>query len=627
MRSRALIIFFALFTAFTIRADNLSPEPAQHAHSTLEALASDPQWLALLHYQRIGVLSSYGSQVDDKAFFLSPEGNHDPLAELTATVHALQTQKQTDSPAIHCRFPARVHWLRTQLPHLKMPESPCEDFDRWRAKIDAHSLTLVFPAAYLNSPSSMFGHTFIRINRNKKGNPLLDYSVNFAAEANPSVDQFSYAYKGLTGGYPGRFSVMPYYQKVNEYSFLESRDVWEYPMNLSQAEVDQFVRHIWELREIDFDYYFFSENCSYQLLTALDAANASWGLSRDFRFQAIPVDTVRSLRERNLLQAPQFRPSALTRLRHWQRELGTPQFDRVTHLIDPEQAVDDLRFESDTEQARMLEYSYHLLRYLAVKEKLRAPAYNERAVALLSKRSKLGSIDSFSAQPRPTFSDDLGHGSHRVGIHYGNYSNEHGVELSLRPAYHDLLDPIAGFIEGAVLEMFHLKLRYLDTPSELDVQSLTLINILSLSESDAHISPLSWGVSAGFERSARENDRMLGRLKGNIGKTVRHGNWQVSALWELELLTRTHRSPFLVAATGPRLALIRQRERYSFQLAGAHLHRLDELETRRTELEAGLAVHLSRSYQVRLAFEHWHQKNGGDNQHDAALSFGVNHYF
>ena len=78
----------------------------------------------------------------------------------------------------------------------------------------------------------------------ENSNKLLAYSVNFAANADPEDNELVFSYKGLTGGYPGVVSVLPYFAKTNEYSHMEARDIWEYRLNLSQEEVDQFVRRV-----------------------------------------------------------------------------------------------------------------------------------------------------------------------------------------------------------------------------------------------------------------------------------------------------------------------------------------------------------------------------------------------
>ena len=65
----------------------------------------------------------------------------------------------------------------------------CPEFEEFQSRINIKDTYLVFPVAYLNSPSSMFGHTFLRLKAEDKKNPLLDYAVNFAADADPySID-------------------------------------------------------------------------------------------------------------------------------------------------------------------------------------------------------------------------------------------------------------------------------------------------------------------------------------------------------------------------------------------------------------------------------------------------------
>ena len=65
---------------------------------------------------------------------------------------------------------------------------------------------------------------------------------------------FAYAVKGIFGLYKGYYSILPYYVKVREYNDLERRDVWEYTLNLTPPEVVRMFRHIWELRDISYNF-------------------------------------------------------------------------------------------------------------------------------------------------------------------------------------------------------------------------------------------------------------------------------------------------------------------------------------------------------------------------------------
>ena len=83
--------------------------------------------------------------------------------------------------------------------------------------------------------------------------------------------------------FQGIFLHPPYYEKVTEYNNIDHRDIWEYDLNFSEHEVLRMVMHMWELKDIYSDYYFFDENCSYDLLYLLEAARPSLELTDEFR--------------------------------------------------------------------------------------------------------------------------------------------------------------------------------------------------------------------------------------------------------------------------------------------------------------------------------------------------------
>ena len=238
------------------------------------------------------------SEADGLGFFLAgAAGRRDPDAELAASLRAFFAPGPPDDGHAQCRFPARWDWLQRTLgiDPARAPHPTCHDYDFWRTGISAQAATLVYATAYINSPASMYGHTFLRLSRaTGEGNLLLDYIVNFAADVD-TENGVLYALKGLTGGFPGRFYVMPYYVKVQEYSNIESRDLWEYQLSLSPEQVRRLVMHAWETRTTRFDYYFFTRNCSYQLLTLLEVADPSLHLSDQFHGAVIPADTVRAV--------------------------------------------------------------------------------------------------------------------------------------------------------------------------------------------------------------------------------------------------------------------------------------------------------------------------------------------
>jgi len=310
-----------------------SPADRAVMRAVAENLAQDDYWLRLVHYKRKG--TGYHSQADDPDFFNAPEGKNSPIAELVATLRAFFLPGDDDRHP-QCRFPARLHWLnqRLGLVALGLPAKHCKKLTQWRRTLNAEHATLVFPAAYLNSPSSMFGHTLLRLTPAdfRKSTPLAAYALNYAANANEDDGGLAYSFKGLFGGYPGLFSIVPYYEKIKQYSDIESRDIWEYSLNLNQAEIDQLMRHAWEVKNINFDYYFLTENCSYHMLSLLEVARPGSRLTDGFSIKAIPSDTVRAVVNIGMADKAVYRPATTTLLRQHLALLDASQRKLVYQL-------------------------------------------------------------------------------------------------------------------------------------------------------------------------------------------------------------------------------------------------------------------------------------------------------
>lgn len=165
-------------------------------------LHDERYWHILLHYKP----SWFGveSLIDDPAFFLYEEGKNDPRSELHATLRAF-FQPLEDEEKGHpiCRFIARFTWLKEQLgiDTTKLPFSACSIFHDVYDFIEPTSVTFIFPAAYLNSPASMFGHTLIVFD-SKERNRLLSRAVSYAARTDETFGPL-FAVAAMIGVYKG----------------------------------------------------------------------------------------------------------------------------------------------------------------------------------------------------------------------------------------------------------------------------------------------------------------------------------------------------------------------------------------------------------------------------------------
>ncbi len=580
------------------------------AESTdLQKLASLKQWRHLLHYHQVGLFAFDESQADDPDFFLAETGKTDPLAELQASLKAL-SKTNPDYLDRRCQFPARYHWLSTHIKTLNFDIAHCSELNQWLEEIGGDGLTLIFPAAYLNSPSSMFGHTLMRVDSDKNTNPLLNYSINYAANADPADNELVFSYKGLTGGYPGIFSVLPYYQKVKEYSYLESRDVWEYELDIKKDELEQFLRHVWEIKNTHFYYYFFTENCSYHLLTLLDAASPRFNASEAFTSDVIPADTVRVLNEQGLIQRALFRPSMRTNMEYQLEQVNDRQKHYALALSDLEISVESVNQTftemSPEQRAQGAELAASYVHYLARKNETLSRAYNRRAIKILSYRSSLGLQEVFDKTPAPEIRDDEGHRSHRVALSAGEDIAGTYMAANLRMAYHDFLDPIGGYLKGAQLEMFNLWFRaYSDSVTLFQAR---FIDIASFTPRNDFSAPTSWFVSTGLERHISQYDELMPYLRAGPGLSYL---WfedsfpiQFTTLLSTQAYLDSDISKGYYLGSGPRISLLSQHLFGNINIDWTKHYDVSGAKFESELISIGASISLGRNWQIRADMDY-----------------------
>ncbi|MBK9131572.1 MAG: DUF4105 domain-containing protein [Gammaproteobacteria bacterium] len=518
----------ALLSPATTRATEGDYRDQLIATAHEQRLQQRPEWIKLLHYKAGMVPGSYKSEVDATRFFFAPDGKTDPDAELVATLTAFfgPFPDAVDQRQFHpqCLFPARYQWLKQELNFdlARLPELHCRELEQWMTALDPEGVTVIFPAAYLNSPASMFGHTLLRIDGKGQNEHtrLLAYSVNFGADTG-NDGGLAFAFRGLFGGYHGTYSVAPYYLKVREYSDMENRDIWEYQLDLTEAQTRTLLLHVWEMRGIWFDYFFFDENCSYHLLSIIETARPDLELTNRFGYWAIPSDTIRELNDAGLVRDIVYRPSRRTVLGNRMAQLNLEQIADVKKLVHgqltpQDSVVTGLPLEL---QVEVLELAHEYADY-------RGDEDAALLHTLLEARSTLPVASpriSVQSGTRP----DQGHDTGRGALTAGREAGHNYQELQLRPAYHDLLDPIPGYTRGAQIVFFDLTARHDSSSGTARLQSFMPVNIISLTPVSEIVTPMSWQFAFGLTRKqGQQSNRMIAAINGGIGLSaslLRHG--------------------------------------------------------------------------------------------------------
>ncbi|HEX9741874.1 MAG TPA: DUF4105 domain-containing protein [Nitrospiraceae bacterium] len=475
-------------------------------------LADSREWHVLLHY-RPNVLGGYTSEQDGPTFFLAPDGKTNPQAELDATLAGFFSDEligEAKQPT-QCAFVARYHWLRDKLAFdaRRLPPLACKKFDAWMERLAPRSITVIFPSAFMNNPASMFGHTLLRVDRQGQTpqTRILAYTINFMAEV-PDDEGMMFAVRGISGGYKGGFSVIPYYLKVREYRDIENRDIWEYRLNLTDAQVRRMLMHVWEMGIASFDYFFFKENCSYQLLPLLEVANPEWHFTERFTGWTIPGDTVRLLTAQpGLVGEVVYRPARTTQIRRRYQRLSGDERRVLGKVLRDPSLTGDPSFQQRPVERRtlMLDIASDYLRYQSITDEKQAETYKARDRKVLVTRSELKvKFDETPIEPFVT-RPELGHRTSRMGIGAGYRQDEWFEEVNLRAAYHDLLDQEPGYAPGYQIELLSGALRHYEEAKQTRLERFTLANVMSLTPADALFLSPSWKVNVGMQ-TLRHND-------------------------------------------------------------------------------------------------------------------------
>jgi len=470
-------------------------------------LADAPQWRRLLHYHESWFHFGAASGADTKTFFLAPTGRTDAQAELEATLASFFAEAPADTnrePA-QCAFIARYHWLARELAFdaTRLPPQPCPRFRAWYAELDPSGVTFVFPEAFLNNPSSMFGHTLLRLDTAalEGRHDLISWAINFAGSTGNDGGA-AYVVKGLVGFYPGYYSIGPYYEKVKEYGDWESRDIWEYRLDLTRAEIELMLKHLWELQGISFDYYYFDENCSWQLLGLLEVARPALHMTDRFPLWVIPADSLRAaVEEAGLLGEAVYRPSATTQLRDAVGRLSPQERGLALRVSNGELApgADEIAALAPRSRAAVLTVAYDQLRRELLAGEVTREATAARARAILIERSRVDVQGStFPPVAAPRVPPHEGHASARVALASGWEDHRAFVELRARPSLHDLLDPQGGYPRGAEVQFLETALRWYPQDDQVRLHELVALDLQSLTTWDRFFRPLAWRFDTGL---------------------------------------------------------------------------------------------------------------------------------
>ena len=480
-----------------------------------ERVYEEKYWFTLLHYKK--TLFGVTSEIDDPKFFLSGTGKHNPKAELKATLANIFLAEDDNSI---CQFIARVTWLqeRLQIDTSLLPFSACAEYDKQIKQFFPKSVVVIFPAAFMNNPASMFGHTLLNLKEEPDAD-LLSQSVNYSAQ---TTERFGplFALKGIFGFYKGYFEILPYFARIQLYNDINQRDLWEYELNLTPPEIQRIMMHLWELRKIYSDYFFFDENCAYNLLYLLEIARPTLTFTDKVHGYILPLDTIRLMNSVKLVSSVNYRPSKATKIKHISHLL--PE-----HLKDLSLKIARSQFDLDSipslelpglQLIHVLDLATECLQNIYFKNEITQKIYRRQLLNILKIRSQVNAPKDFEYDIPWPQKPETSHKTTRIGIGLEIEDGEVFEIIRFRPANHDLLDPDQAIPNEAMVEFLESSIRIDVNEGKIDLDELDLINIFAISPRNSFYKPISWKLEIGISRELFKDKNKHHLLRVNAGR-------------------------------------------------------------------------------------------------------------
>lgn len=516
-------------------------------------LAADPQWIKLGHYKKTH--DGYKSPFKE-GLFIHENGANSPADELMATIvllysEALSFKNENKNEHPQCYYLARTLWLNRVLKIDSRDQMPCSDKMAWKKDLNARSVSLIFAAGDLSNAASIFGHTFLKLNnpKNQGQKDLLNYGIDYSAEADASEGIF-YAVKGLFGFYPGQFAMLPFHQKILEYTNVEGRDIWEFKLNFTPAETDFLISHLLEMEKARAPYFFADDNCSTQILRTLEVVRPELNLADSFSLFVVPIETVKLVeRTPALVENVIYKPALKTDFDKAFRQLSSEQRSFFPSLIQNLNFKEAPNEFSKLEKAQLLETAAAALALESFRKKI---DLEEKTYQLYLQRIELGQGVAPKVLKKPA-SPILSHDSFAMMI--GSYNG--GQTFKLRSAFHDLEQPHDGLIPHSHIEVLALSARSSELTQKLNLDRFTFLRIMNLNPSSALENKLAWKASIEFL------DRFRPDWEGSLGTSyavsandeLRFSTFMTARYWEESFRQSDQVKDGKWIAAGPELLL------------------------------------------------------------------------
>lgn len=441
----------------------------------------EASWAALMGAKEsAGVFSKeYVATEDGNAFYLALNKDDSWLKNefLISVKHLLDPATRQ---SFFCSYPARSFWVANNftinLTDLNLLE--CPGLAEWTSRFINYELSLAFASSDYSQPASIFGHTFIALHLGE--NEYLDgYAINYAANFEDQSNSINYFFNGLTGAYPGIITVSPLHKKIKEYTVENHRNIYFFHLKLNKQQKKQIIYALWERKKAKFDYLFVSENCSYSILKLLQALDPTIQMPQGLFGQVVPFETVRSVENAKLIDSSSVIYASSKKIEDHLHQFSRGEKNALMALMDQRITFEQwLKKPGKINRLATLQYLNLRIQRDDIDRVYARKIRNLLTQETLSNTNKADLFPTIQTTPnyKDLFRSHLPNRS-SIALKDSNRTGSH-LDLSLRWAYHDLLDPTSSLLNSTSIEAFSGTFRVQEGDTRLE--KLDIISVKSL---------------------------------------------------------------------------------------------------------------------------------------------------
>ena len=479
------LLFFLLFTLCATNTCVAELESVLTLERVLDRIAKTSTWQTLIHSK-----NSVLYNTDPK--FLLCERNCTPRVVLEKTIQLLRAKEDTLQKA-KCRFPARHLFLSEQLRHTDYELQPlqCQDYEEFLVRAPADSISLVYVAENVKQPSSMMGHSLLKISGVNEEGRLVSHGVSFFTKIEglffPKL-----VVDSLFLGMPSYFGLSPYPLLLERYLGEEQRNVWEYELDIDSHTSQLIHAHLWELKDTNAKYLFTEYNCATVIFYVLGLVDRK--IVETNRLWVTPLDIAKEITKNITIKQVSLHPSHAWKIRMLAQRLGSQTTER---LLNSATSTDfqELISQTETEEAFLTHeliktYGEYLNEKLLPEEDEEYRNSLRRAVSTTENLFSDIQLDISRFKNPINTPDDS-----QISFGYLRRRERDYFRLNVLPASHRITDDSSQYFSESSLSLAELTILFDEAANQIQLDEFIALSWASLIPWDS----LTGGVSNQFQ--------------------------------------------------------------------------------------------------------------------------------